>query len=170
MDRGDMVGVKVVLFPLLGMVTQPMSLIEFTCDASVPGEYFDVELATSDDPDFQATWPSKCASPIDRVYCIDRKFNGWGAVDDLPHQRVFVRRRLYWGSSLQGNLSHGLSFCWHVLQFVGMAAALQGPWHLQHLRRVASGSVRCDEAVLEAVQHRRNVLVRLGTRVLPASL
>jgi len=83
-DRGDMVGVKVVLFPLFDLDAQLKTLFEFTCDATVPGEYFDVGLATSDDPDFQTTWPSTCASPIDRVYCIERKIGGWGAVDDLP--------------------------------------------------------------------------------------
>jgi len=83
-DRGDMVGVKIVLFPLLGMDAQLNTLFEFTCDASATGEYHDVGLATSDDPDFQTTWPSTCASPIDRVYCIERKLNGWGAVDDFP--------------------------------------------------------------------------------------
>jgi hypothetical protein len=83
-DRGDMVGVKVVLFPMLGMDAQLQTLLEFTCDASAPGEYFDVGLTTSDDPDLQTTWPSRCASPIDRIYCVERKLNGWGAVDDLP--------------------------------------------------------------------------------------
>lgn len=82
-DRGDMIGVKLVVWPLYNMDAQLGFLDEFTCQTGTD-EYHDVGLTVSSTPDFKTTWPSACASPIDRVYCIERTLGNWGAVDDWP--------------------------------------------------------------------------------------
>lgn len=82
-DRGDMIGVKLVLWPLYNENLQLGFLDEFDC-VSQDGGYYDVGLPVADPADLVSTWPSACASPIDRVYCIERSVDEWGAVDDWP--------------------------------------------------------------------------------------
>lgn len=73
------VGVKLVVFPLLDMDESLGTMDEYTCAAD---RFHDIGLGN----DSRHKWPSRCASPIDRVYCIDREPgpNAWGAVDDWP--------------------------------------------------------------------------------------
>ena len=75
------IGVKLVVFPLYNLDRQLGFMDEYDC---VPGTggYCDVGLES----DTQHTWPSACASPIDRIYCIDRSpsDSNWGKLDDWP--------------------------------------------------------------------------------------
>lgn len=72
-------GVKLVVFPRCDMDHDLHTVDEFTC---VGDGYRDVGLGG----DHHHKWPSDCASPIDRVYCLDPTPSGsnWGAVDDWP--------------------------------------------------------------------------------------
>lgn len=80
----DLIGVKVILFPNINMQGMNNNMDEFLCSGT-PGTP-DVGLQYSSSPDFIKTWPSRCASPIDRVYCVNRSPSStdWGAMDDFP--------------------------------------------------------------------------------------
>lgn len=74
---GDKIGLKLVLFPLYDMDQDLGTWDEITCE----------EWDWKPDLNIPSNWPDTCASPIDRVYCLERSPQAYDdKVDDWVNE------------------------------------------------------------------------------------
>lgn len=120
------VAAKLVLWPLFNMDAQLGTIDEFTCGE---GSHYDVGISPA--------WKNSCASPVDRIYCLEAGADAWGMVDNMVPMDFAgdTNFPLRWGFSNQKDLS------WYPMGS-GRIARYFDSWHAD-----AQGSGVCSASV-----------------------